>query len=447
MNKPTILPSETSDAEILAGVRRHLTEAEQFVPESPRWTRAETASRVRPVLRSRMALGGRAPMILIVVIVALAVGYYGLGSREATPGAPVPSATLAGSFMSTTLAGSFMEIRYRLTPADGHQPSESELDADAAALSKRLSFIFPVMPDASGKPAPGQNTGYEVITAAPDEVVVRFQADYTSVEGSMVMDADWIRATIGLTGVISVVGLPVLPAPGNLVAGQPPLLSGGDFDGWQVSVGGSGEPDFYGMTLTTAAAQRLAAYASANPGQYLAVLVDGRVFATTPVSGPSASSALTIPVGAGLSEQNAATLGLLLANGSLPTPITEVSATLIGPSPLPRPSGPESIPTPILAPTASPGAEASQYAPSTAGATTVPASTEDATMGPFSYWVLPDDTLAGIAAKFHVTAAQIAAANPGVDLARLRIGQEIRIPPSSWSPASPSAAQSPGGAG
>jgi hypothetical protein len=370
MNRPTILPTESSDAEILAGVRRHLTEAEQLVPQTPEWTRAETVSRVRPVLRSRIAFGGFAPLILIVVIVALAVGYYGLGPRGATPGAPVASTTLTGSFMTTTLTGSFMEIRYRLTPADGHQPSESELDADAAALSKRLSFIFPVMVRALASPASAQTTSYLVTAAPPDEVIVRFPADYRVPEGALVMDVDWIRASIGLTGVIEVVGLPVLPAPGNLVAGQPPLLSGGDFDGWQVSVGGSGEPDFYGMTLTTAAAERLAAYASANPGRYLAVLVDGRVFATTPVSGPSTGSALMIPVGAGLSEQDAATLGLLIANGSLPTPVTEVSATLlIGPSPLPARTGPESLPTPILVPATSPGAQASQYAPSTAGAT------------------------------------------------------------------------------
>ncbi len=365
MNKPTILPSETSDAEMLAGVRRHLIEAEQFVPQPPRWTRTETASRVRPVLRSRMAFGGFAPLILIVVVVALAVGYYGLGSRPAGPGAAVPT---------TNLSGSVMEITYRLAPADGRQPSEADLTHVASALSKRLSFIFPLMVDAAGKPAPGQTTGYEVITAAPDEVVVRFQADYTlvdytAVEGPLVMDADWIRASIGLTGVIEVVGLPVLPALGNLVAGQAPLLSGGDFDGWQASVGAGAEPDSYGITLTKAAAERLAAYALANPRQYLVVLVDGRVFATAPVSGPSSGSALTLPVGAGLSQQNAATLGLLLANGSLPTPVTEVSATLIGPSPMPRPSGPGSIPTPILAPSTSPGAQASQYAPSTAGAT------------------------------------------------------------------------------
>jgi hypothetical protein len=265
-----------------------------------------------------------------------------------------------------------MEIRYRLDPADGHQPTEADLAADASAISKRLSFIFPMMVDASGTPDPGQTTGYMVTAAPPDELIVRVQADYRLVEGTLVMDADWVRASIGLTGVIEVVGLQALPAPGDLVVDQAQLISRANIDGWQVSVGGSSKPDFYGISLTTAAAERLAAYASANPGHYLAVLVDGRVFATMPVTGPSGGSALMIPVGAGMTEKDAATLGLLIANGPLPTPLLEVSAVLAGPSPMPRGTGPVPTPTPILVPTTSPGAQASQYAPSTAGVTAVP---------------------------------------------------------------------------
>jgi hypothetical protein len=365
MNRSTILPTEPTDDEILAGVRRHMIESEQLVPQPPRWDRAKTTPRVRPVrtmLRPRFALGGFAPLILIVVVVALALGYYGLGSRGAGPGASVPS---------TTLAGSFMEIRYRLDPADGHQPTEADLAADASAISKRLSFIFPIL-DPSGAPEPSQAPEYMVTAAPPDEVIVRFEADYRLVEGTLVMDAAWVRASIGLTGVIEVVGLQALPAPGDLVVDQTQLISRANIDGWQVSVGGSSKPDFYGISLTTAAAERLAAYASANPGHYLAVLVDGRVFATIPVTGPSGGSALMIPVGAGMTEKDAATLGLLIANGPLPTPVLEISATLAGPSSLPRPSGPHSTPTPILVPTTSPGAQASQYAPSTAGVTAVP---------------------------------------------------------------------------
>jgi hypothetical protein len=378
MNRPTILPSESSDAEILAGVRRHLSESEQLVPQPPRWTRARTVSSVRPVLRSRFSFGGFAPLILIGVVVALAVGYYGLGSRPAGPGAAVPT---------TNLSGSVMEITYRLVPADGSQPSESDLSQAASVLSKRLSFIFPMMVDASGKPAPGETEAYEVIAAAPDEVVVRFPADYTLVEGSLVMNADWIRNTIGLTGNVELVGLTptgtaaagtsnqqVAPVPGSSASGAVALASGADVEG-------SGFPNtdastagpWLRVSFVASPAQRIADYVAQNPGGYLAVLVDGRVFASVASSGALADGMLKIPVSAGLSAEAADTIVLLLANQPpLPTPVTEVSVALIGPSPMPRPSGPESIPTPIVAPTTSPGAQASQYAPSTAGATTAP---------------------------------------------------------------------------
>jgi hypothetical protein len=442
MNRPTILSSEASDDEILAGVRRHLIEVEQLIPQPARRSRVKPVSGVRPMLRPRFALGGFAPLILIVVVVALVVG-YGFGSHGInTGGAPAPTNAIGGTVAAIT---------YRLAPADGHQLSAEDLSADVSALSKRLSFIFPMAVDPSGNSVlvagPGQ--GYEVAADPPDEIVVSFQADYRLVAGALVEDDDWIRSSIGLTGSVEVVGLADVPNAGSSVVDQTPLLTAADIDGWQASVGASAGPDSYGMTLTPAAAERLATYASANPERYLAVLVDGRVFATTRVSGPSAGSALLIPVGAGLSEQDAATLGLLLANGPLPTPVVEIKfstyfwTTLF--SPLPSRTGPESIPTPIRALTPSPGPQASQYAPSTAGATTLPEPTADATPGFFSYRVLPGDTFTGVAAKFHVSQAQLAAANPGVNPAYLLVGQDLHIPPPAWSPASPTPAQSGAG--
>jgi LysM domain len=391
------------------------------------------------VLRPRFALGGFAPLIMIIVIVALAVG-YGFGSHGInTGGAPVQTAPVGGAVAVIT---------YRLAPADGHQPSADELNSDVSALSKRLSFIFPMAVDPSGNSVlvagPGQ--GYQVVATPPDEIVVTFQADYRLEAGALVEDDDWIRASIGLTGSVEVVGLADLPNAGSSVVDQTPLLTAADIDGSQGIVSDSSAAgNSYGMSLTTDGARRLATYAAAYPGRYLAVLVDHRVFATAKVLGPDAHGTLLIPIGSGLSAGNAGTLHLLIGNGPLPTPVDEINfstyfwTSLF--SPLPARTGPESIPTPIRALTPTPGQQASQYAPSTAGATKLPVSTF------FTYRVLPGDTFTGIAAKFRVSQAQLAAANPGVNPAYLLVGQSINIPPPSWSPASPAAAQSPGGAG
>jgi hypothetical protein len=351
-------PDEPVDAEILAGVRRHLIHAEEFIPEAPRWTAEGRVRAGRPVLRSRLAFGGAVPLVLAAGLVAVVIG-QGLGWRPASSVGAVPT---------TNLPGAVANITYRLAPADGQQPSDNDLNADAAALSKRLSFFFPVTEDAAGSQVSGPSVDYEVIAAPPDQIVVRFEADYRAEAGALLLDASWIRASLGLTGAVEVVGLPdsvygtvglagslALPQPGSSVVTPVSLLSATDVQGAYFP--GSDTPDagtYLGISLIPVAAQRLADYAATNVGQYLAVLVDGRVFATTAISGPVENGVLKIAIGAGLSTENGATIHFLLANGpALSVPVTEVEYGLTGPSPLPPTTGSLATPTQILVPTTS----------------------------------------------------------------------------------------------
>jgi LysM repeat protein len=61
----------------------------------------------------------------------------------------------------------------------------------------------------------------------------------------------------------------------------------------------------------------------------------------------------------------------------------------------------------------------------TSGAPTIPPGTlqEDGT-----YIIKQGDTFSGLARQFNIPVAQIVAANPGVDAARIRVGQRINIP-------------------
>jgi LysM repeat protein len=70
-------------------------------------------------------------------------------------------------------------------------------------------------------------------------------------------------------------------------------------------------------------------------------------------------------------------------------------------------------------------------APATAPPAAGAAPTAEATpQGPRTHTVQPGDTLLAIAERYDTTVDAIRAANPGVDPAALRIGQELTIPPS-----------------
>ncbi|HYM14623.1 MAG TPA: LysM peptidoglycan-binding domain-containing protein [Dehalococcoidia bacterium] len=61
-----------------------------------------------------------------------------------------------------------------------------------------------------------------------------------------------------------------------------------------------------------------------------------------------------------------------------------------------------------------------------------------------SYTIKSGDTLAGIAAKFGVSLADLRAANPGIDPARLTVGAAVKLPPqTAGAPVTPAPATAP----
>ena len=426
MTRPTVPANEASDAEILAGVRSKMTYAEALIPQPPVLA-AWTMPARRTVLRSRVGFAGLVPLILVVALVAVITG-VGMGLRSATPGSAVPT---------TNLTGAVVSITYRLVPPGGRQPSDAELKGEASALNKRLSFIFPLNQDSAGSWVPATpGTAYEAFAWPPDEVVVRYNASYRMQTGALVIDAEWIRAAIDHVGAVDFVGLPEsiygtsavagskpLPVAGGTVDSAVPLLTDRDVEG-----GGFDELSLQ-VSFSPSAGQRLADYSATHPGGYMAVLVDGRVFATGAIAGSLVDGRLMIPVGTGLSAQDGATLGLLLPNGILPVPLTEVAYQVTESSPRPEPSALESIPTQALG-------------PSTPANPTSTLSTPAAAATFMVYVVRSGDTLDSIAARFNVSLARLEAANPGLDPnGLLLVGTRLNMPPPAEH--SPSAEHSP----
>jgi LysM repeat protein len=108
-------------------------------------------------------------------------------------------------------------------------------------------------------------------------------------------------------------------------------------------------------------------------------------------------------------------------------PLTAVALPTIGESPVP-----------ITTPTAEPAAtseNATPSAPPSPARTSAPTPSAIATAAPSptpayrtTYRVVSDDTLSGIAARFHTTVAAIEKLNGITDPSRLRIGQLLKIP-------------------
>jgi protein-disulfide isomerase len=333
-----------SDAEILEGVRKHMSNIEPLVPPPPTgdWNEAATAERSRrTVIRSRIGFAGLAPLVLVAAVVTVAVG-FGLGFRGSpgvSGGGPYP-------------AGSTVNITYRLVPPGGGSPSAAEMDGTVTVLEARLSAIFQVarVVDSGGSPLPANDAsgpvGYSVTAQPPDRVVVTYQADYRIVAGTVTWDADTIRASLGLTGQVEFVDLPAgiygtAGAPGSKSIPQkgdtlddalPALLTGSDVDTTGLGWGwGSNDVVAAQVPFKGAAAATLAAYSTANRGHYLAVTVDGVVRTTVLMTGSIENGLLQLSTG--LTRADAESLDWLLAHGTLPVPLSEVDFALVTPRP------------------------------------------------------------------------------------------------------------------
>ena len=448
MNENAMNKLDPSDDEILDGIRSRLSGVETLVPGPGPWG-AETTRVGRPVrivVRPGIGFAGLAPLVVVVALVVVAVG-YGLSSRSLSP---------AALTIGKTPSGPTYVITYRLVPPNGGLPPAADLDHTVTMLALRLASIFPTAslpvtsPAASGPLMPdlSRAEGYSVSAAPPDEIVVRYESDYRMDEGSYVWDASSIRASLGMTGRIELVDLPAalygtsgaagtreVPRVGDTIDPTlPALLSRSDLSmGYGISSDG-GNPDVVTLRLdfTDAGARTMADYSQTNTGHYLALTLDGVVVGTTVMAGQGRYGTLqmtTVPLQqvmlmAWLSEEG---------NAPLPFPLKEVAFASVAPPGWVPPTGPQATPTPILAPT--PVSDLVPV-PMPSGSTEPPLQptqvlpTPPASPSFIAYKVVRGDTLSAIATRFNVSLASLEAANPQLGPGDLIIvGSTLNIPP------------------
>ena len=164
------------------------------------------------------------------------------------------------------------------------------------------------------------------------------------------------------------------------------------------------------MNFTEAGWAKMASYAEASTGNYLALTLDGIVLGTTEMTnGQGLYGAIQIPIA---NEDSVGMTWLNLdGNSPLPVPLVERSYSTVASPGSAAPSGPTVVPWPPAPPTP-----------------IVP--TPDATGTYMIYVVVPGDTLSAIAARFNVSLASLEAANPLLGPGQLiEIGWTLNIPP------------------
>lgn len=448
MNENAITKLDPSDEEILSGVRRKISGVETLVPGPRPWD-AETTHVGRPVqtvVRPGIGFAGLAPLVVVAALVVVAIG-YGLSSRSSSP---------AALSIGKTPTGPAYVITYRLVPPNGGLPSTAALEQTVRMLGLRLAAMFPTplapvsSPGASGPVMPdlSRAEGFSVTALAPDEIVVRFASDYRMDEGSFVWDANTIRASLGMTGRIELVDLPVAVYGTNGAPGPREVPRVGDgidptlpalLDCAGVSMGYGISSDFVNPDIITlrfdftdARARTMADYSQANTDHYMALTLDRVVAGTTVMAGQGRYGTLqitTVPL------KQVMLLAWLLEEGNapLPVPLTEIAFASVAPPGWVAPTGPQTTPTPILAPT--PVSDLTPV-PMPSGWTEPPLQPTQVLPTPAAspsfilYVVRHGDTLSAIAARFNVSLSRLQAANPQLGSGDLIvIGSTLNIPP------------------
>lgn len=341
---------------------------------------------------------------------------------------PAPQASARASTSpliigKTPTGGPVTAIEYQLVPPGGRAPTQVELEQTVRMLAYRMTTFFPTdsYPNASGQVLPDLSAidGFSVTGALPDRVIVRYQAVFAaSPAGSGAMDAASIRAWLGRTGHLALVDLPPVIFGTVGVPGQQPVPGAGTaIDPKLPSLIAAADIALYDggdqllrMNFTEAGWAKMASYAEASTGNYLALTLDGIVLGTTEMTnGQGLYGAIQIPIA---NEDSVGMTWLNLdGNSPLPVPLVERGYSTVASPGSAVPSGPTVAPWPPAAPTP-----------------IIP--TPDATGTYMIYVVVPGDTLSAIAARFNVSLASLEAANPLLGPGQLiEIGWTLNIPP------------------
>lgn len=346
--------NQHSNDEILAGLRRRLSDVEPLIPQPPAWQAASAGKdefRSRVVVRSRVGVGSFAALSVVAAVVVAAVG-LGLGGRAWTGSGPAASSSAA----STNSNGFGMS--YQLVHPAGTEVTPAELDATKAVLIKRA--------DSLGA------TSYSVNEAPPDGITVWLEG---------VADTAVVRTLLGQTGRLEFVLLPPetygtaetpgtkpVPSNGDLIdPSLPAQFTSADLDLGAISaaVDGSipGNVWVVNFAFNEAAAGQFETWSGQHLNNFFAIALDGKV-----LSVPYIKSQITGGKGqisGNFTAESAQELAAVLQSGWLPFPLSEVSAqvdpgaqpSMIPPSgdPVPEPTSPPAFsPTAARSPTVAP---------------------------------------------------------------------------------------------
>jgi hypothetical protein len=339
-----------TDDEILTALQRRMSSVEPLIPQPPAWRWKAEPGRAAlsdtRYVRGRLGFGGFAPLVLIVALLVLAVG-YGLGSRS-TPATGATSPTPEGTVFI-----------YRLTPPAGQVATQADLDQTIAVIRARLTAAGVADPVVTNLP--------------PDEI-------WVAIHGAV--DTEAVRALIAATGQLEFVpldrttygyvdgtsgylpGTDPVPASGSKLSdlkgsAPEPLFAASQIYAGSVKAALDPVNNGWAVTLTLKpdGAAALSRWSSGNVGSYLLIALDGVVLSVPYIQSPVTGGVVEI---AAMDEASAKRIASELACGSLPYPIVEVGTpqTVGGATPVPGTSA-----TPIGSAPAAPTDPAAPTAP------------------------------------------------------------------------------------
>jgi protein-disulfide isomerase len=312
MNTNDTRPIEPSDDEILAGVRRHMTDAEPLVPLTPAWWGAVAGAdvarprAVRASVRPGVGFAGFAPFAMIAAVLVIVVG-AGLGSRSFGWGGGAPAAP-------------GYTIVYRLTPDVAHPVTAATLDLTVQILERRINAA--------------SVGGATVEKLPPDELAVHLPLG-SNVDGARVSlrvagQLDFVLLPKATYGDVNSPGSTALPVVGTVMDAA--LMATAEFTGADIdpsSINTTEDPAVPGSWLvnfgfTGARAAEFAAWAGRHINEYFAIALDGQVIEVPYIKTPVVGGTVQIGGGA-FNEAGAKIVVTILQYGALPCPIQEVS--------------------------------------------------------------------------------------------------------------------------
>jgi preprotein translocase subunit SecD len=250
------------------------------------------------------------PILIVVIgVLALLVDFY--------PGLRLPTLSGDGARTVETRLGLDLEgglrVEYQALPAGGQNPDQAALGVIRDIVERRVNGIGVSEP--------------VVTTQGSDRIVVEMPGE---------TDREAIERLVGQTGRLDFVPIPPEeqpPAEGQTLdpATHPVLFSGDEVTSASIGTDPTTGGRTVNFVLKARGADLFAAHTAAHVGEYFAITLDGKVISAPRINSAIPGGQVVIEAGGagGFSLPEATSLVTVLKFGSLPFPITQVSAEQI----------------------------------------------------------------------------------------------------------------------